>query len=147
KQLIEQAQNAFASRIHSTQLNIEINIGEQFTIRGEQFLLQQAVANLLDNAIDFTPDGGTIRINASGTEEQINIVIFNQGDLIPEFALPRLTERFYSLPRPGTGRKSTGLGLNFVKEVAELHNGSLSVVNTDNGVEVTLKLSSSPVIP
>ena len=59
---------------------------------------------------------------------------------IPDYALPRLTERFYSLARPGSGRKSTGLGLNFVQEVAQLHGGSLQVCNFDGGVEVRLRL-------
>mgnify|MGYP003537656168 FL=1 len=59
---------------------------------------------------------------------------------IPDYALPRLTERFYSLPRPNTGRKSTGLGLNFVQEVASLHGGALQVSNVPGGVEVCLRL-------
>ncbi|MNN68576.1 Sensor protein CreC [compost metagenome] len=68
--------------------------------------------------------------------------LFNQGEPIPEFALPRLTERFYSLPRPATGRKSTGLGLNFVQEVAGLHGGELQVCNQGDGVQACLRLPS-----
>lgn len=66
--------------------------------------------------------------------------LFNQGAAIPDYALPRLTERFYSLPRPASGRKSTGLGLNFVQEVAELHGGELRVANVEEGIEVVLAL-------
>lgn len=54
--------------------------------------------------------------------------------------LGRLSERFYSLPRPNGGRKSTGLGLNFVQEVAELRGGKLQIGNVDGGVEVRLTL-------
>ena len=67
-------------------------------------------------------------------------VLFNQGEPIPDYALPRLCERFYSLPRPDSGRKSTGLGLNFVEEVLQLHGGSLQIGNVAGGVEVTLRL-------
>jgi two-component system sensor histidine kinase CreC len=53
----------------------------------------------------------------------------DQGPGIPEFAQARLFEKFFSLERPDTGKKSTGLGLNFVKEVAALHGGSVEVTN------------------
>ncbi|MNG33810.1 Sensor protein CreC [compost metagenome] len=66
--------------------------------------------------------------------------VFNQAEPIPEYALPRLSERFYSLPRPDSGRKSTGLGLNFVEEVVKLHGGAMHVGNVPGGVEVTLQL-------
>jgi two-component system sensor histidine kinase CreC len=66
--------------------------------------------------------------------------LFNQAEAIPEYALARLCERFYSLPRPASGRKSTGLGLNFVQEVAGLHGGALSVGNAEGGVEASLSL-------
>jgi len=100
--------------------------------------LRQAFANLLENALDFTPDGGRIRIFGEGDGDHQKIIVENQGEHIPEFAFARLTERFYSLPRPATGKKSTGLGLNFVQEVASLHNAKLALRNTDTGVEATI---------
>ncbi len=51
-----------------------------------------------------------------------------------------MTERFYSLARPATGRKSTGLGLNFVQEVAQLHDGIFRIANEDGGVRAELIL-------
>jgi two-component system sensor histidine kinase CreC len=56
-------------------------------------------------------------------------MVSNSGSAIPDYARERLFERFYSLPRPDTGRKSTGLGLAFVREVAQLHGGTISVDN------------------
>jgi len=112
------------------------------TARGERFLVRQALANLLDNAMDFTPRGAAITIDGTLDEVARVVVVgvFNQGEPIPDYALPRVTERFYSLPRPGSGRKSTGLGLNFVQEVAQLHGGSFSISNADGGVRATLTL-------
>ncbi|MNF10724.1 Sensor protein CreC [compost metagenome] len=72
--------------------------------------------------------------------EQVEFKLFNQAEAIPDYALPRLSERFYSLPRPDSGRKSTGLGLNFVEEVVKLHGGTLSIGNVDGGVQVTVRL-------
>ncbi|HMA10234.1 MAG TPA: two-component system sensor histidine kinase CreC [Steroidobacteraceae bacterium] len=113
--------------------------------RGERFLVRQALANLLDNALDFTARGGAIRISAAPDSPagMVAVEVFNQGEPIPEYALPRVTERFYSLPRPGSGRKSTGLGLNFVQEVAQLHGGAFSISNVAHGVRATLTLPAA----
>ncbi|MNE99381.1 Sensor protein CreC [compost metagenome] len=81
-----------------------------------------------------------MRFTAERMGEQIEFKLFNQGEAIPDYALPRLNERFYSLPRPDTGRKSTGLGLNFVEEVVKLHGGVMSIGNVEGGVEVSLLL-------
>lgn len=126
------------ARVQGVQL--ENAIPRQATVHGERFLLRQALGNLLDNALDFTPAGGVIRFDAQPDGEGWRVELFNQGEAIPEFALPRLTERFYSLPRPASGRKSTGLGLNFVAEVATLHGGELSVENVEEGVRASLSL-------
>jgi two-component system sensor histidine kinase CreC len=93
---------------------------------------------LLENALDFTPAQGLLRFSAERVGEQIEFRLFNQAEAIPDYALPRLSERFYSLPRPDSGRKSTGLGLNFVEEVVKLHGGAVSIGNVDDGVEVKL---------
>ncbi|KEA40578.1 histidine kinase, partial [Pseudomonas aeruginosa] len=129
-----------AARIQRQRLRVENRLEGPCEVRGEQFLLRQALANLLDNALDFTPPGGILRLLAEADGEGIALRLFNQGPAIPDYALARLTERFYSLPRPASGRKSTGLGLNFVAEVAQLHGGRLQVGNRDDGVEALLWL-------
>ena len=134
------AAQAEAGRYCLINLQIEQALPTGIELRGERFLLRQALANLLDNALDFTPPGGRIRIAAERQDERVTLRLFNQGEAIPDYALARLTERFYSLPRPNGGRKSTGLGLNFVQEVAELHGGELQIGNVEGGVEVRLTL-------
>ena len=99
---------------------------------GDPFLIRQALSNLLDNAIAFTPAGGTITISCSDGG-RIEVRLHNTGSEIPDFAKDRIFERFFSLPRPGTQHKSTGLGLPFVKEVAALHGGMLTVANAPDG--------------
>lgn len=138
--LVESLLQAQMARIEAAGLQIENQIGAELSARGEAFLLRQALANLLDNALDFTPAGGLIRFSAQARGGQIELRLFNQGEAIPDYALTRLSERFYSLPRPGSGRKSTGLGLNFVQEVAVLHGGALRIGNVDGGVEVCLSV-------
>ena len=138
--LVSELMAAQTARIEGKQLRVEQTIAADLNIIGEPFLLRQALGNVLENALDFTPAHGVLRFSAERTGAQIEVRLFNETDAIPEYALPRLTERFYSLPRPDSGRKSTGLGLNFVEEVVKLHGGDLRVANVEGGVEVTLRL-------
>lgn len=111
-----------------------------FNVEGDPDLLEQALGNLLDNAIDFTPQGGTIELAAREEQGQIQLVIIDSGSGIPDYALDRIFERFYSLPREN-GLKSSGLGLAFVQEVARLHQGEITLRNRDEGgVMATLTL-------
>ncbi|MBK5377150.1 two-component system sensor histidine kinase CreC [Pseudomonas sp. TH43] len=129
-----------AARIEGKHLRVEQTIPADLLLIGEPFLLRQALGNLLENALDFTPVQGLLRFSAERVGEQIEFSLFNETAAIPDYAMPRLTERFYSLPRPDSGRKSTGLGLNFVEEVVKLHGGSMRVRNVESGVEVMLRL-------
>ncbi len=95
-------------------------------IKGDPFLLQQAVDNLLKNAIEFSPEGGQVGVRLECGQGQVRISVDDQGPGIPDFAKPRVFERFYSLARPD-GRKGTGLGLSFVREIAALHHGSVGI--------------------
>jgi two-component system sensor histidine kinase CreC len=138
--LAEELLQAQAARIQAAGLRMENTIPAGLLVQGERFLLRQALANLLDNALDFTPAGGLLRFSAETRDGRVELALYNQGAAIPDYALPRLTERFYSLPRPASGRKSTGLGLNFVQEVALLHGGELALRNVEGGVRASLLL-------
>ena len=138
--LAEELLQAQAARIQAAGVRMENAIPPGLLVQGERFLLRQALANLLDNALDFTPAGGLLRFSAETRGGRVELALYNQGAAIPDYALPRLTERFYSLPRPASGRKSTGLGLNFVQEVALLHGGELALRNVEGGVRASLHL-------
>ncbi|MFC6981211.1 ATP-binding protein [Microbulbifer taiwanensis] len=138
--LVEELVSAQQARIAAGDLRVELALEPALRLCGERFLLRQALANLLDNALDFTPPGGLIRFGAERRGAFIELYLFNEGEAIPDYALARLTERFYSLPRPAGGRKSTGLGLNFVQEVVDLHGGELAIGNIEGGVQVRLSL-------
>ncbi|SDZ46010.1 two-component system sensor histidine kinase CreC [Pseudomonas sp. NFIX28] len=137
--LVKQLLDSQKARIEGKGLQVEQRIDPGLKLSGEAFLLRQALGNLLENALDFTPAGGVLRFTASRTGDWLRVSLFNQAEPIPEYALARLTERFYSLPRPDSGRKSTGLGLNFVEEVVQLHGGQMHIGNVPGGVEATLQ--------
>lgn len=109
-------------------------------VNGDGELLAQALGNLLDNAIDFTPKGGEIALAAEKRNEEVQLSVIDNGCGIPDYALERIFERFYSLPRED-GHKSSGLGLAFVREVARLHHGDINLHNRpEGGVVATLRL-------
>ncbi|MBN2684715.1 MAG: two-component system sensor histidine kinase CreC [Pontiellaceae bacterium] len=115
------------------QIAISKSVPEGTQLHGEYFLLRQAVANLLRNAIDFSPTGSTIELTARCESDMLYIEVLDCGEGIPDYALARIFERFYSLPRPDGGRKGSGLGLNFVREIARLHNGDIQLTNRPDG--------------
>jgi two-component system sensor histidine kinase CreC len=124
------------------QLFIESRIDKKLVVRGDSFLLHQALANLVQNAVDFSEPAGKINIYARLKDKQIDLVVEDQGAGIPQYALGKIFDKFFSLQRPGGGRKSTGLGLNLVKEVAQLHQGHIYLANMEpKGVRATLVLS------
>lgn len=120
-------------QLDARHLDCRLDANAAANIRGDAFLLQQAVLNLLDNAIEFAPEGSRIEISLQTTDEQAEISIRDHGAGAPDYALPQIFDRFYSLPRPATGRKSTGLGLALVREVARLHGGEASFENHPEG--------------
>jgi len=75
-------------------------------------------------------------LKTDSTAENVSLEITNQGPSIPDYALDRIFDRFYSLTHPATGRKSSGLGLCFVRESVELHGGNTSVENRVDGTGV-----------
>lgn len=112
-------------------------------VRGDRFLLEQAVRNVLQNAIEFSAAGGAIEVALGSASGAVFVAVNDSGVGIPEFARERVFEKFYSLERPDTRRKSSGLGLSFVKEVVELHRGHIEMLSPraeGRGVSVVISL-------
>lgn len=110
---------------------------------GERVLLREALVNLLQNAAAFSPPGSTVTLRVVGEGRWVDFVVEDDGTGIPDYALPRIFERFYSLPRSAGGHKSTGLGLTLVQEIAHLHGGEVAVANRPAaGTRACLRLPS-----
>ncbi|MHC5068020.1 MAG: two-component system sensor histidine kinase CreC [Planctomycetota bacterium] len=118
---------------HAQSLGVTLDIAADLPIvHGERQLLIQVVDNLIANAIDFAPGGSTVSV----TTYEHGFAISDQGPGIPAYARERVFERFYSLPRPRSGRKSSGLGLAMVKEAIALHGGTVTIAEQDHGTTI-----------
>ncbi len=118
-------------------LNLEL---DEIYFAGYESLLMQVWANLIDNAVKFSPSGGRISLALHREGERVRFTICNDGDNIPEESLPHLFEQFYKAD-PSRGGEGNGLGLSIVKRVAELHGGEVSVENLpSSGVRFTVIL-------
>ena len=123
---------------------LQLATGEGLMVNGDRSLIQQAIANLLDNAIKFSPPGGTVRVDASGGADHAVLVAVNdQGPGIPVADRPHATDRFF---RGETARHTpgSGLGLALVDAVAHLHGGVLRLEDAAPGLRAVLTLPGIP---
>ena len=142
--LLNEAVALRESRLTEKALRIHADLPTSAPLHGDRFLLQQAMLNLLDNAIDFSSSGGTIHLQLRQVGKQLELRVRDEGAGIPDYAYARLFERFYSTPRPDTGQRGTGLGLNLVEQAARLHGGTITLTNhPDGGAEAVLALPIS----
>ena len=123
------------------QVTVLLDALPDVTVEGDVFLLRRAITNLVDNAIDFSSAGQVVQLAVKRHGQHVDIVVTDQGPGIPAYAEGRVFEKFYSLARPQGRKKSTGLGLAFVKEVAGLHDGRAALHNgVEGGAVATLSL-------
>jgi two-component system sensor histidine kinase CreC len=131
--LTREVLHACEPRMQQRQLRLNTRLDAPATacVVGDRFLLAQALHNLLDNAIDFSPQGGELTVSLRRDGDHLLWTLRDQGPGVPDYALPRVFDRFYSLPRPDGGEKSSGLGLCLVKEVSDLHRGDIRLEAAD----------------
>ena len=135
--LRDAVQRAIASvAAQATAKNIELATNlppEPCTVSADEFLIEKAILNLFQNALAFAPNGGKVAASLEQKDGACELRVEDNGPGIPDYAQARVFERFFSLPRPDTGKKSSGLGLAFVREVASLHRGSVELKNGPAG--------------
>ena len=123
--------------------NINLN-GSKLNVLGVESKLEQIVANLLDNAVSFSPPNSEILVKFSGRKENVQLVIEDQGPGFDEKNIDKVFNRFYS-NRPEKFGEHSGLGLNIVKNIIELHGGSILASNQSGNkkgarIEVSLPI-------
>lgn len=137
KTVLESKQPILSKR----KLNMSVHVQDNIMVKGDSFLLHQAISNLIQNAIDFSPDHSKIELTSHVDGKVLKFVVKDNGPGIPDYAEEKIFDKFFSLKRPDSGKRSTGLGLNFVREVAILHKGEVILENrSGKGLRATLTL-------
>jgi two-component system sensor histidine kinase CreC len=139
----EAAVRATEPRAQRQRVKVVLAVESELSLPGDPLLLTGALTNLLENAIDFSPPGGTVEVRIQQAGHHALVTVRDEGPGVPDYAAGRVFDRFYSLARPNNGKKGTGLGLAFVKEIAVLHHGSASLDNVAGGALATLRLPIS----
>ncbi len=121
--------SAFDSHAEQRNITYEISIGPEKLITSfDKDKLDKIVSNLLSNAFKYSFDNGRVRFSSSIQENQIIIVVSDRGIGISEEKQPYILDRFYQIDSSSTrNQEGTGIGLSLVKELVELHKGSISV--------------------
>lgn len=117
-------------------------------VHGDPFLLTQAIGNLVDNAIKFSPPGGKVTLAVEQVDDRrASVTVSDQGPGIPDEEKSRATERFYR-GKTGEGAGGAGLGLSITAAVARLHSGSLILTDGNPGLTATivLPLATHPLV-
>jgi two-component system, OmpR family, sensor histidine kinase CreC len=148
-ELAREVADSLGPIIDARNITCDLRLDPVPAVPGELFLLRQAVVNLLQNAVNFTPPGGRITVALAAIGGRASLTVTDNGPGIPAFAADKVFDRFYSLPNPHTGQKGTGLGLTFVREAALLHGGTVTLASAPDGgtvAELSLPLEPEGVI-
>ena len=138
----------FNSDLSNSNKNIKININHlnpnknKLNVLGVESKLEQIIANILDNAVSFSPSNSEIIINCGVEKKNAHLIIEDQGPGFNEKNIDKVFDRFYS-NRPEKFGEHSGLGLNIVKNIIELHGGSIIASNrtdTKKGAKIEVLL-------
>jgi hypothetical protein len=125
-------------------LRLLLDTPDSVPVWGDPEMLRQAVGNLTDNAVKFSPPGGEVRLSALASPAGVEVTVADQGPGIPVEDRSRAVERFFR----GEAARSTpgsGLGLALVQAVAHLHGGTLHLADAAPGLRATLSLPAQRV--
>jgi two-component system, OmpR family, sensor histidine kinase CreC len=132
--VLEEVLESFEGQRLARSLNWTLRVPQNCVVSGERFLVWRALSNLIQNAVDFAPDSTAIDIEISRLPNGTTTVeVLDRGPGIPDWAQEKVFEKFFSLERVRTHKKSSGLGLNFVREVMQLHRGKVQLLSRDGG--------------
>jgi signal transduction histidine kinase len=128
--LLNAVAEKFIPQSQRSGVNIKVNAEQALPpVLGDGDRLSQVFTNLVDNAMKFTPNGGTVQLHAAVVDEQMLISVMDNGTGISEDALTHIFDRFYQVDpaRRGGEKHGAGLGLAIVKEIVQAHGGRISV--------------------
>lgn len=139
--VVEGAVNAHRHAADEQNITLKIEGELNSRVRCEPVLMELAVGNLIQNAIDHSPSGRQVIVTVTNQGKNAVIQVRDQGSGIPDAAVNKVFDKYFTLPKETTGRKGTGIGLNVIQHVVDLHYGSVSLTNhPDGGVLAVLSI-------
>jgi signal transduction histidine kinase len=149
--VISETSERFAARATAEDKNLQVHHSGKLPARGDAFRTDQSLAALLDNALRFTPPGGTITVEGRTTYKQVEATVTDTGPGIASESLDLIFERFYRADTHSAARSrgpsggGTGLGLAIARDLARAQGGDLSAENIEGGgARFTLSLPAGP---
>ncbi|MFT3781513.1 MAG: ATP-binding protein [Nibricoccus sp.] len=144
--VVAQAADLYADVAEAKQISLKLEEGSAVPVFVDKVRLRQAVANLIDNAIKYTPDGGSVTLRVNSENGTAFLSVRDTGPGVPEAEQPRIWERLY---RGDQSRSQTGLGLglSLVKAIVDAHGGAVTMHNAPGGgsiFEVGLPTAPKP---
>jgi signal transduction histidine kinase len=141
--LLREACALFEVAAEDRGLTLTCELGEPLPLRGDRRLLQRLVANLLDNALGYTPAGGSVTAAATRSGAQLVLTVADTGPGIAAHDLPHIFERFYR-GDPSRTVAGAGLGLSLARAVCQAHGGTIEVDSTPGrGACFTVRLPTA----
>jgi two-component system, OmpR family, phosphate regulon sensor histidine kinase PhoR len=132
KGMVDKVLAGFKVQLNRKSISVVNEIPATHSIQADQDKIEQVFTNIIDNAIKFNGEGGSIRISSEMSEGKIKIIVEDSGIGIPVKDLPRIFERFYRVDKARSRELGgTGLGLSIVKHIIELHKGTVGVESTE----------------
>lgn len=140
--LIEQLLPLFRLRFQDKKIILQVDVDPEYLdLYGDFDKLLQALRNLLENALRYTPEGGAVTISGCLVDSSVEISVSNTGEGVPETDLPFIFERFFrSDPSRSRDHGGAGIGLAIVKEIIEAHHGQVGAESDRKLTRVWLRI-------
>lgn len=144
-ELLQATQERFQRRAEQEKITLSLIPESTQRFQGDGRRLEQALANIVDNAVRHTPTGGTVTIRSFGENGHVNLSVHNTGSVIPPEALPHIFDRFFQAdPAGARADANTGLGLAITREIIQAHGGDVTAISSENaGTEFLISLPAS----
>jgi heavy metal sensor kinase len=144
--MIRRACELFQPIAENNSVTMTTELPDRCLVRGEPRKLQRMIANLLDNALKYTPSEGTVKVSLTLNKEQVTISVSDTGVGISEEDLPHIFKRFYTCNKRTQPQHGTGLGLSLVRAIARSHGGHVNVTShPGKGSTFTVTLPRMPL--
>ena len=141
---IRRVMAVLSARMESKSQTLRLDFSDEpLNVRADRDAVEQVLTNLVDNAIKYTPSGGTIAISTERGEKRHTVCVSDDGIGISAEDAPHIFERFYMADKAHTAGQGTGLGLAITKQIIDNHGESIWLIPSDKGARIAFTLAAA----